>query len=747
MQHATVLVGPSGTLSLRRLKLTAQARGFENVVTINVDLSNAVVAQEADLESCETLAAILSSDPSLVGFSCFYWNVLYFLKLASAVKALRPSTLIVFGGPEATGDHERLLQRQPFIDAIVMGEGEESFCDLLTHLQHSHGKEIPSWLPSVHGIAYRNGSGRITQTPPSRVVALDDLPSPVLGEDRLVTKGVLLWELARGCPFRCTYCFESRMHHAQRFLSLPLAERELRAICADGRVKLIRCMIPTFNLDEDYALALLDLIERYNERGIRFQFELKPDLQRPTLQRKLRSMDNIQLCFGLQSTSRATALRIKRPLDPLAAERTIRELSSQWINKAVVNLICFLPGEGVSDFFDSVDQTIAWMPHTIMCFSLRVLPGTELWSQSKSLGLFHSETPPYAVFGSERLTQDDVVLLRRVVAVVEAVGQNMALIALLANLAKDYGIRPSSIFRDVVAELGKGGASVLSRREERVSDESVSARVTDVATKATSLAIASCLERVGGLDPQQSGRLLEVVRFCEDAAPMRRLRATPDDEASCLDPTGTIPGQNLPEGLMALTGTISAYGASLYRWISDSTTSLRELLNEPGETSFFMGRDLGVALGSRLAEWLGLFAEDTTFGDAMAKSAQQAATDQACLRRWTHWALANGLLTERRPTPGGHLFWDRGLIPSDNLTINAVGPDSFLVEDSQENQAYLDLNSNALAVLSFFSGGKTPRQVFEAVGEQMGMSEADFVESLEQFIGSNVLVASGSGTG
>jgi hypothetical protein len=72
MQHATVLVGPSGTLSLRRLKLTAQARGFENVVTINVDLSNAVVAQEADLESCETLAAILSSDPSLVGFSCFH---------------------------------------------------------------------------------------------------------------------------------------------------------------------------------------------------------------------------------------------------------------------------------------------------------------------------------------------------------------------------------------------------------------------------------------------------------------------------------------------------------------------------------------------------------------------------------------------------------------------------------------------------------------------------------------------------
>jgi hypothetical protein len=63
------------------------------------------------------------------------------------------------------------------------------------------------------------------------------------------------------------------------------------------------------------------------------------------------------------------------------------------------------------------------------------------------------------------------------------------------------------------------------------------------------------------------------------------------------------------------------------------------------------------------------------------------------------------------------------------------------VEDSQGSRNYLDLNSNALAVLSFFSGGKTPRQVFEAVRDQMGASEADFMQSLEQFLGSDVLVA------
>ena len=743
-QISTVLVGPSGTLSLRRLTLTAQERGFEHVVPIFVDLSNSMVTHEADLESCENLAAILSSEPHLVGFSCFYWNVLYFLKLASAVKSLRPSTLIVFGGPEATGDHERLLQRYHFIDAIVMGEGEESFCDLLTHLQQNHGKEIHSWLPAVHGIAYRRSDGTTAQTPPSRVVVLDDLPSPVLGEDRPVTNGVLLWELARGCPFRCTYCFESRMHHKQRFLSLSLAERELRAICTDSRVKLVRCMIPTFNLDEDYALALVDLIERYNQRGIRFQVELKPDLERPALHRRLRSMNNIQLCFGLQSASPSTSRMIKRPLNLLMAEKTIRSFASQWSNKAVVNLICFLPGEGVSEFFDSVDQTIAWAPHSVMCFSLRVLPGTELWSQARSLGLFHSETPPYTVFGSEKMTPDEVVLLRKVTAVIEAMGQNMAFLALLASLAKDYGIRPSSILRDVVAELSKGGGLAVSRQEDIVSDDNVSSRAADVAAKATSSAIVSGLERIGGLSPQQSGRLLEVVRFCEDAASLRRIFPTFDDTASCREETAAISRQDLPEGPLALTGIINCYSASLHGWMSDRTASLREMLDIPGETLFFIGRDAGVALDVPLAEWLGLFVEDTTFADAVAKLAQQDNAGPqmgARFRRWTHWALTNGVLTERQRIPGEGSLWDQRLILSSNLTITPAGPDSFLVEDSQGSRNYLDLNSNALAVLSFFSGGKTPRQVFEAVRDQMGASEADFMQSLEQFLGSDVLVA------
>jgi hypothetical protein len=744
MKNWAVLVGPSDTLSLRRLELTARARGFDNVLSLHVDLSNTVAAQEADLESCETLATILESEPHLVGFSCFYWNVLYFLKLANAIKSLRPSTLIVFGGPEATGDHERLLQRYPFIDAVVMGEGEESFCDLLARLQQNQPGEIHSWLPFVQGIAYRNKNGEILQSPTSRAVTLDELPSPVLGEDRPVSKGVLLWELARGCPFRCIYCFESRMHHGQRSLSLSLAEEELRAICRDSRIYLVRCLIPTFNLDEAYALGLLDLIEKYNRRGIRFQFELKPDLERPALYRRLRSMNDVQLAFGLQTTSQATSQVIRRHLDPLVAEKTFREFSSQWRNKAVVDLIGLLPGEGVSDFFDSLDQTIAWLPHTIMCFPLRVLPGTELWGRSEELGLLHSETPPYAIFGSKRLTPREVVFLKQAMAVMGVVGHNMALISLLASLAKEFGLRPSSILRQAVAELENDRGHPALWLDDNVWEGNVSPRATEATTQAIGAAAVSCLEKIGGLNPQQSGRLLEVVRFCEDTGSLRILLAAFDSGASDLEQKGDLPAKDVPKGPLSLTGTINLYGASLYRWIADRTTSLKEILDIPGDTYFFIARETGAALDSQLAEWLELFAGDKTFDEAALEFAQQNSDDAqlgARLQRWTHWALASGLLKERQGIRGETSLWDQRLLLNGQLVISASGPDSFLVEDSRERRNYLDLNSNALVVLSFFSGGKTPRQVFEAVRDQMDASESDFVQSLDQFLGSGMLVA------
>jgi hypothetical protein len=674
MQNSVVLVGPSDALSLRRLKLAARAQGFENISSIYVDAWNTLVHQEADIDFCETLDAIISAEPALVGFSCFYWNVLYSLKLASAVKALLPTTLVVLGGPESTGDFERLLKQYDFIDAVVMGEGEVSFCDLLTAFAEKCDKNLHDWLPSVHGIAHRAKNGEVALSPASRVVTLDELPSPVLGEDRLIAKGGLLWELARGCGFRCTYCFESRMHHRQRLLSLQLVERELRAICGDPRIKEVWVLIPTFNQDEDYAFALLDLIEEYNQREILFQFELKPDLERPGLHARMASMDNIQVSLGLQTTSQRTSQLIKRPLSLAKAERTIRQFGLPWRIRASVDLMCFLPGEGVDDFLKSVDQTIAWAPHAISCRPLRVLPGTELASQAQALALLYTAAPPYAVYGSPRMTPGDVVFLRKMIPVIGFVGRNMALIALFANIARDYGVPPSSIFREVVVGLEGDKAHVPLWQRNAVWNSDVSTQTIEATSKAVGAAIRSCLQQVGGLTQEESERLSEVVRFCEDVGAAKRVSATVNEGASRAAEMGP------PAGPLALSGTIQRYGAELLGWLSDRTLDLKEILDSAGETFCFIGRDECRALDPRLAKWLALFEAERTFAEAAGEfDTEGNSRVGGQLEGWTQWALSSGLLRQRLGAEVKSSLWDLRITLNSKLTISASGPDCFLV--------------------------------------------------------------------
>ena len=69
--------------------------------------------------------------PSVVGISCQSFNRFACLKIAQIAKAISPSTIVIFGGHHATFLAHQLLRHYPFIDYIVHGEGEITFCELL----------------------------------------------------------------------------------------------------------------------------------------------------------------------------------------------------------------------------------------------------------------------------------------------------------------------------------------------------------------------------------------------------------------------------------------------------------------------------------------------------------------------------------------------------------------------------------------------------------------------------------------
>ena len=153
----------------------------------------------------------------VIGVSCMFstlWPLTH--RVAMAIRKRFPRALLVLGGEHGTAVPEHVLATSPF-DVVVLGEGEETFVELLRARQAGRS------LNTVKGIAYRD-NGRVATTGLSErrrdvdAIAPPDWASFPIGEyiDRHQTNGINLGRSmpilgTRGCPFQCTFCSNPAM--------------------------------------------------------------------------------------------------------------------------------------------------------------------------------------------------------------------------------------------------------------------------------------------------------------------------------------------------------------------------------------------------------------------------------------------------------------------------------------------------------------------------------------------------------
>src|SRR4029079_8613618 len=142
-----------------------------------------------EANDCGDLAlieAILAREPWLVGFTCYLWNIERTLFIFQLLKARQPKLQIVLGGPEITADNDWVL-RHPAIDYAAIGEGEQTFAELLAVLQD--GTPLSQQIDGLYvadRVSFTDGrmssQKRLMPLPNFRrpLARLDDVSSPYL---------------------------------------------------------------------------------------------------------------------------------------------------------------------------------------------------------------------------------------------------------------------------------------------------------------------------------------------------------------------------------------------------------------------------------------------------------------------------------------------------------------------------------------------------------------------------------------
>src|SRR5262245_22508619 len=391
-------------LAAAYLKLFAENSGlgdFYHIEIFSTQLANSL----GDQALVERLA---ERNPWLVGFTCYLWNIERTLWIARELKRRKPGMRIVLGGPEVTADNEWVLT-SPDYDCAVIGEGEQTFADMLRGLLDDDRAvlSIPGLFvpPTGSGPRYHPS---LIPAPRAPLPDLNLVGSPYLaGILNVADEHMLLLETSRGCRYRCRFCYYWKSYQDTYYL----ADQTIRASlqhAADRGAREVFLLDPTLNQRKDFA-DLLRLLAAGNPGG-RFTYfaELRGEGVTEETARLLRETNFTEVEVGLQSIEPDAMALMDRKNNLRAFERGVRAMLAEGI-RVKVDLIVGLPGDDVG----SVRRGLHYLRENGLCsdlqvFNLAVLPGTPFREEAAELGLIHQPRPPYYVLKTPRLDRTDL---------------------------------------------------------------------------------------------------------------------------------------------------------------------------------------------------------------------------------------------------------------------------------------------------------------------------------------------------
>ncbi|MEM8497333.1 MAG: cobalamin-dependent protein [Pseudomonadota bacterium] len=345
-------------------------------------------------------SALAANQQPILGFSFYTWNAAEFLQLIVELKRELPEFLCVAGGPHVQEAKTYLLSDP--IDLIVLGEGEQTFTELLDRPEAEH------W-PNTAGLAWAQAGQVVCSAERPRETELDRLPSALdvvalTNDAGQPLYDSIAYETSRGCPFKCAFCewgtgaIGTKMHQ----FSMGRIRDDWQKVVAAG-IENIWLADSNFGaLREDLEKTQL-ICDLKNETGLPRTFATSWSKKHSSKVQQIVLLLNQNgllphYQLALQTlTPLALELSNRKNMAANKYEPIAREMADAGVPIAA-ELIWGLPGDNLADFERNLDQLLATFPN-INIFGYTLLPGTEFYQRRDE---YQIEAVPVAGYGKAK---------------------------------------------------------------------------------------------------------------------------------------------------------------------------------------------------------------------------------------------------------------------------------------------------------------------------------------------------------
>ncbi len=380
-------------------------------------------------------------DPEVVGITGMSSNYMAGLKVARAVKA-RYGCTTVFGGWHVSGRPQTVLEAA--IDYVVIGEGEDTFVELLRFL--SSGKPQRC---EIRGLAYEEDGHVQINRPRERMKSLDLLPPPDRSElpvhryrhpmlmnvpvSRMKT---LSLQGSRGCPYKCTFCQTPAIWgNLWRHRDAASVADEIEHLIEAHQINSL------FFRDEEFTLNrtwVLDVARELTRRGIPKVLQWGSFCRLDDIDRELvETLKEAGYCYGFVGIEGGTAGardRIRKHFKQEEAERALQLFHEYDITSHAGWIIGFPwdTPEGLEEQFD----WLRTLPIDLLAMSYAMpFDGTPFGEEMKATGMLLSE-------------DTDRISLKRPVLRTPHIGTE-ELVRIRASFVRRFYLRPRHLARMV----------------------------------------------------------------------------------------------------------------------------------------------------------------------------------------------------------------------------------------------------------------------------------------------------------